>query len=223
MTHPSDDLLVRQVSGELDGAVRTAVDQHLQACAECRRRATEFEEMDGVLRRLPPMAVPADFTDRVRARVVLSSGGARFSWRQAAAAALLLAAGLSGGWTLARATAPPAPAAIVRNADGPKFALIFAEDPATWENVSREERERRFEEFMVWLRGIGDTSVRLGGTQLDNTRGYIVGASAPAVDPELALSGFIVIRAQTYDEARAHAQRCPLLARGGQVIVRRLR
>ena len=222
MTHPSDDLLVRHVGGELDDTARVEVERHLQACHECRQRTTEFEEMDGVLRGLAPLALPLGFAARVRARAALSGEGPAFSWRQAVAAVLLLAAGVSGGWALARATTT-APAAIVRNAEGSKFALIFAEDPATWENVPRQERERRYDEFMVWLRAIGDASVRLGGTQLDNTRGYVVGASARSIDPELALSGFIVIRAETYDEALAHAQRCPLVARGGQVIVRRLR
>ena len=219
--HPSDDLLVLDLGGELPESERAALRAHLDGCAACAGRRAALARVDELLRTLPPLAPPPGLVARVRARHLLTPAGRTTPWLLATAAALLLAAGAAAGWALART--PPSLPPIVRNAEGPKFALIFAEDPATWADVPLEERRRRYDEFMAWLREIGDGSVRLGGTQLDGNRGRIVGASARAWTPDLVLSGFIVIRAASYEEAQRHAERCPLLARGGQVIVRQLR
>ena len=177
--------------------------------------------MNDLLGSLPPLPVSASLAGRVRARLLLAGERTRSTpWRAAAAAVVLLAiGGISGA---AIATPDPAPAPLVRNVDGQKFALFFAEDPES-QAVSPAERNRRMDAFMAWMRGLGDTTVRLGGSELDDTRGRIVGVQARAVSPDLVLSGFLIIRAGSYDEAEALARGCPIVERGGQVIVRQLR
>ena len=220
--HPSEDRLVLYIGGELPPDEAAAVRAHLDGCERCASAARELAEIDGLLRAMPPVAVPASFAERVHARLLLSSAARVASWRHAAAAVLLLAAGLGGGWALARAAGPAAPTAIVRNAEGTKFALIFVEDPRVYVETTPDQRRAHLEEFMAWLRSIGDSRVRLGGAQLDIRRGRVLGASAQAAPGGLVQSGFIVIRAASYDEAQAHAERCPILTRGGQVIIRQL-
>ena len=42
--HPSDDILLRYVDGELDSKHTTAVRQHLEACWQCRAATEELQE-----------------------------------------------------------------------------------------------------------------------------------------------------------------------------------
>jgi anti-sigma-K factor RskA len=222
MDHPDDETLGQYVGGLLDARERATVDAHVAACPECARRLEELREMNEVLERLPPLAVSASLPERVRARLLIAAERGRLTfWRTAAAAVALLAIGGALGATLAQQG--PAPAPLVRDAEGPKFMMIFAEDPESLTGASSAERERRMNEFLTWMRGLGDTTVRLGGAQLDDARGRVVGASVQGVTPDLVLSGFLVIRASSYDDVEAVARRCPIVARGGQVIVRQLR
>lgn len=221
MQHPSDELLVSFIGGELEPAAAAAVREHLDACGACARAAREFAHVDELLRHLPPLATAPDFAARTRARLLMSSAGTS-RWRQAAAAIVLVAVGLGTGWAVARPDRSMHGAPIVRNSDGPKFALIFAEDPATLD-VPADEHRRRYEEFLAWMRSIGDGTVRLGGSELDVSAGRVVGAAATTAVSPLVLSGFLVVEASSYDEAARHAERCPIVGRGGQVIVRQLR
>lgn len=220
MQHPSDDLLVSFIGGELDPAAAAAVRAHLDACGACARAARELAHVDELLRQLPPVATAPDFAARIRARLLMSSVGSTW-WRQAAAAILLVAVGLGTGWALARPDRSMH-APIVRSSEGPKFALIFAEDPATL-GVPAAEHRRRYEEFLAWMRSIGDGTVPLGGSELDVSAGRVVGASAATAVSPLVLSGFLIVEAASYDEAARHAERCPIVRRGGQVLVRQLR
>jgi hypothetical protein len=178
--------------------------------------------VDDLLRRVPSLSVPPDFAARARARVQLTPARPSF-WRQAVAAIVLAAAGVAAGWAFAQNASSPADRPIVRNTEGTKFAMIFAEDPATLVDLSDEERRRRYDEFMAWMRSIDDGIVHLGGSELDTASGGIVGASIRAPSQPFVLSGFIVVRSQSYDEVARHAERCPIVGRGGQVVVRQLR
>ena len=101
--------------------------------------------------------------------------------------------------------------------------MIFAEDPATLVDLSDEERRRRYDEFIAWMRSIDDGIVHLGGSELDTASGGIVSAADRAPSQPLVLSGFIVVRSTRYEDVARHAERCPIVGRGGQVVVRQLR
>ena len=222
MNHPTDETLGLYVGGLLGERERAEVDAHAAGCGSCARAIEELVEMNDVLGRLPAVSVPGSIRDRIGARLLLDGGPKRVAaWRAAAAAAILFV--LGGFVGMALSTPDPAPDALVRDADGPKFALIFAEEYESLTGAPPVERSRRMAEFMAWMRGIGDASVQLGGSELDDTRGRIVGASTAAVAPGVVLSGFLVIRATSYDQAEEIARRCPIVARGGQVIVRQLK
>jgi hypothetical protein len=220
MEHPTEETFGLYLGDALNENQRTMLLAHVETCGICARTLHDLIDLDGVLSSLPPALPPPRLARRVRARLLVSPTGT--GWRRVAAAAcILLAAGAIGGAAVMRSFGQPAP--IVRDADGPKFALMFAEDAESLTTGSASERGEQYAEFMRWMRGLGDGRVRLGGSQLDDSRGRIIGTSAQVTAPDLVLSGFLVIRASGYDEAERLARDCPIVARGGQVIVRQLR
>lgn len=95
--------------------------------------------------------------------------------------------------------------------------------PGASRSLSSGEAEQRYNEVVGWLARIGDAGDWLGGARLDTARGAVVGAAAGAPEPALVVSGFVVIRAASYEDAVRHAERSPIVARGGQVLVKELR
>jgi hypothetical protein len=83
------------LDGELAGAQRAVVHEHLGACAACAQRLGELAALDELARALPAAAPPGYFEElpaRVRARLQAQRRAPRIPvWSWAAAAALLLA------------------------------------------------------------------------------------------------------------------------------------
>jgi hypothetical protein len=220
MDHPSEETLGLYLGDALNENDRASVDAHVRACHACATVIRDLTEMDRILANLPANRVAPLTARRIRTRLLLAAPAQHGRWRVAAAACLLLALGAVGGAAIASRGES---GAIVRDAEGPKFALMFAEEPQSLIDTSSAERQRHYLDFMDWMRTLGDSGVRLGGSQLDDSRGRVVGASTRSATSDLVLSGFLVIRASGYDEAERLARRCPIVTRGGQVIVRQLR
>jgi anti-sigma factor RsiW len=60
--HLSDDLLSAAVDDQLTPDERTQVADHLGACAECQERLEDFSSVHTLLRRLPELDPPRDFS-----------------------------------------------------------------------------------------------------------------------------------------------------------------
>ncbi|NOX55599.1 MAG: anti-sigma factor [Planctomycetes bacterium] len=63
----TEQLLSRYYDNELEGQERTAVSQHLAACARCARRAEEFRSLSEMVQRLPDPVPPAGLWARIEA------------------------------------------------------------------------------------------------------------------------------------------------------------
>jgi anti-sigma factor RsiW len=150
MTNPftCDDkaTLVAYMYGEVDAAVRAQVDKHLAACAACAAEVTALGDVRAELGSWIPPDVELGFTivrkSEQPATVLRPAAWWRTvpAWAQAAAAVLVVAAGLgianvqvrsgpegfsvSTGWMNAPATAP---AAVPANNDEWKTALVSLE------------------------------------------------------------------------------------------------
>ncbi len=105
--------LAAYLDGEIEGAARRAVDDHLSGCAACSKERDALAAAWRLLEIAPPPAVPEGFDARVLARV--RSGGPAPRARilgmpipaAAAAAAVVIAV---GGWVaLKDRDAPPEP------------------------------------------------------------------------------------------------------------------
>ena len=141
--------LAAHLDGEIDGAPRRAVDEHLAECAACEAerealaRAWRLLDLAGA-----PPAVPGSFDARLRERIQAGEGRPRGRLlglplpAAAAAAAVLLAAGLlalrprdESPVDTAADTAPPAPLledlALLEALD-----LLEAEEAAALERIA---------------------------------------------------------------------------------------
>ncbi|MBD3246067.1 MAG: hypothetical protein GF333_03555 [Candidatus Omnitrophica bacterium] len=63
------ELLSAYLDGELSVDQRQRVEEHLFACAGCRQELDELKSVSGLLRSMGDDRAPADFRDRVRARM----------------------------------------------------------------------------------------------------------------------------------------------------------
>jgi anti-sigma factor RsiW len=92
--------------GSLGSGERALLDEHLAACADCRRERQEIESLDGLLRR-EALPVRADFQATVMSTLPTAGWEARSprAWRFTAAVILLL-----GGFAAALLIAGSAPA-----------------------------------------------------------------------------------------------------------------
>ena len=210
MSHP-EDLLLPYATGDLTPQDSERVREHLQTCGECRAAVDELAEMDARLRALPPVlpAVP---------RVVHSSR-LQSIWTiglRVAAALALVAAGAAGMWWWKR-PAPPV--------QGGLYALVFYEPVALRAGATDAQRRDRFQRFARWQRGMTTvTGVKLSE---ESGRFYESEQTVAVLDrqagPGLAVSGFILIRADSYEAAAAVGPGCPVFDDGGKVEVRRVR
>lgn len=68
--HPTEERLLAYVTGQIDFSLRLLLETHLGVCDVCARQVAEFSEPGGAsLREASQDAPPADFFDRVEAKV----------------------------------------------------------------------------------------------------------------------------------------------------------
>ena len=94
------DALIDHLYGEADADARTRVDAHLRSCAQCADEIRELKDVRGTLEAWDPPKTELGFrvvtdADSVRAPVSLWGRLRRPAWGFAAAAVLVLAAGLA--------------------------------------------------------------------------------------------------------------------------------
>jgi anti-sigma factor RsiW len=71
-----EELLHPYLDGELDAARRSAVDEHLRSCADCRRHLEQFQALHRALQ-MPDLRYPASDMLRQRLKVQLAKADAR--------------------------------------------------------------------------------------------------------------------------------------------------
>ena len=68
--HPSDETLMRMAAGTLGAGPALVVSVHLEGCAVCRSRMTDFEAVGGaILDEMPPAPLAADLFGRTMERL----------------------------------------------------------------------------------------------------------------------------------------------------------
>lgn len=122
---------VDYVMDALDPAERSAAEQHIATCEQCRDEVSEFQELTGALgESVPPIAPPPQLRDRVLAQVGTTPQEnvrvlrphRRTRWLAAAAAAVVLAGGAA---TVALWPQPPTTVSAVQQVESAADATTF--------------------------------------------------------------------------------------------------
>lgn len=205
-----------------EGGARTAVDAHLAVCAACRAEAEAIAEVWELLGRWPDEDPPADLKGRVLGVPAgLGVGPRRQEWRTAAAY-LCVAAAVAllavGAWLGGRYTArSPMPSEDGRE----RFMLLLYEDTLAEAEYSPDEVASIVEEYKRWAREVRDRGSLEGGDKLTDER-RVLAVAGPELQAGVALGGYFVIRADSFEEAAEIARSCPHLAHGGTIELRRI-
>ena len=135
MPHVTDDLQLH-LDGRLDPSAAARVDEHLAACAECRRAAEELRAVKSAVGTLRREAAPAGLADQVRA--ALDAEGTRGPRRWPVALGLAAAAVLAVAiWLWPGETVPESAAAGTAAVEDGRLAL-------EWTTADPGDLERRF-------------------------------------------------------------------------------
>ena len=109
-----------------------------------------------------------------------------------------------------------------------EFLLIFRRDvEASAAQRSPEQMQTMMNYWREWIGGIAAQNKLVAvGNRLDTNGSVIkpdnVVTDGPYVEVKEAVGGFIIIRAQSLEEAGELSKNCPILATGGSVEVRQI-
>jgi hypothetical protein len=210
--------------GDIDPAQRSALENHLATCNECRVAVESLAAADRALRAWGTASPPAPST-----RVTPGAPARSRPWIPVAVAAALagITFGSVGGY-LAGSRVAVTPTTVTATATAPtdtraSFVLLLEEPASQWPPATALARPGYFEWMdSLMLRGQYEDGIRLA----EDDGWYLPQEGAPAIPagerPASSgnFSGMFVIRARDYDEAVAIARASPHLNYGG-VLVRR--
>ena len=108
------------------------------------------------------------------------------------------------------------------------FMLLLHEDPKEYSNLSPAEGQAIVARYMAWWQGLKaqDKIVHSnklqdeGGRTITRKKGAQVVVDGPYAEAREVVSGYFVIKADSYDEAVQIALTCPHADRDGRIDVR---
>ena len=105
------------------------------------------------------------------------------------------------------------------------FMMLFHSEPDPNMEPTPEEVEAEIKEWMDWIGGIGAQGKLKNPGEALGFEGKTLHADGSITDGPYAevkeiVGGFIIVNAETLDEATALAKGCPGLANGGKVEIR---
>lgn len=108
-----------------------------------------------------------------------------------------------------------------------KFMFVYRDNPADQADVSPEEMQQVFQQWMVWIQRAMEAGwmVEPGDALKEEgkvVRGDMVITDGPFAESKEFVGGYSVVEAANIDAATALTEGCPALAAGGSVEVREL-
>jgi hypothetical protein len=106
-----------------------------------------------------------------------------------------------------------------------KFMFIYRSDKETRDKLPREEMQRLYPKWQVWIADSREKGWMLDPGNGLKTEGRVVNASkvvtdGPFVESKEVVGGYAIVEAETLDAAAEFATGCPILLLGGSVEVR---
>ena len=103
------------------------------------------------------------------------------------------------------------------------YLLLFhGGDPDA--DLSPEQMQQIMAKWSLWIQGLRDGGVYRGGNPLEDEARTVSPDSSvrdgPFAESKELVGGYVMLSADSMDEATQHALQCPILATGGSVEVR---
>ena len=209
------------IDGAVSGDERQRIERHIAQCAECARAYDDARNARASIAGAG-IALPAITRERIVQAYDAQQRAARprssSSWlRMAAVIALALGTGAVGYVLGARQGEEPAPPVAVERDERPGFLLLL-EEPIRPRGPMRSG-------YSEWTRALAATRSMVSAAKLEHDPGVRVFADGtvqtPDPDDATSLSGFYLIRANSYEEAIEWARNGPHLDYGS-ILIRQL-
>jgi hypothetical protein len=83
-------------------------------------------------------------------------------------------------------------------------------------SLSAQEEQAHMERWMQWMSGLAEQGIFGGAQPLQRTGMQITGSKkvvtdGPFIEGKEMVGGYLICKANTYEEAMVHAKNCPLL------------
>lgn len=209
----ANDLMVDSLLNGLEPEESTQLETHLGSCARCRKSAEEMRRMWNELGELaapqPRSSISVEFGRRLerRGRKWMRSPAVR-----AASIILLVAMGVVLGRLV-----PAIGGRMSEEAASEFLLLIRGDQPSTL-----VPETQLVQEYGAWADRLAAEGQLVTARKLAEDEGRWLNASRrPAVEPPgVAVGGFFIVRAESYEEAVLIARESPHLSYGGTIEVR---
>lgn len=112
----------------------------------------------------------------------------------------------------------------------PKFMLLLHDRPAAFAKLSPDEMQKIVQKYVAWGRSLRAKRLLAESNKLTDDAGRVLRrrktkvlvTDGPYAETKELLGGYFIVKAKDYDEAVAHAERCPHLDFGGAIEVRQV-
>jgi len=103
-----------------------------------------------------------------------------------------------------------------------KFMLILHQKPGLWPNLSPEELEQKAQKYRAWTEKVrasdryvsGEKLGDEGGKLLSRQQGRLLVVDGPYTEAKEVVAGYLLFRAENYEEALELTRDCPFLDDG---------
>lgn len=111
-----------------------------------------------------------------------------------------------------------------------KYMMIFRNTPMSeeaYQSMSPEEMQASLDQWNAWIGGIAAQGKLIGSDALENTGKIVTGSrkvvsDGPYVESKELVSGYLLMQAESEEEAVEHSKGCPIFEIEGSVEVRKL-
>jgi hypothetical protein len=104
------------------------------------------------------------------------------------------------------------------------FMFLIREDMAQLRELSEEQMQADIQEYTQWVEELTKSGHFISGDPLEPEGRYLtkdnIQTDGPFIESKEAITGYILIKAATLDEAIALAKGCPVFSYGGALEVR---
>jgi hypothetical protein len=111
-----------------------------------------------------------------------------------------------------------------------KYMMIFRNTPLSeeaYQSMSPEEMEASLAQWNTWIGGIAAQGKLISSEALENTGKIVTGSKkvvtdGPYVESKELVSGYLIMHAESMEEAIEHSKGCPIYDMEGSLEVRKI-